>query len=199
MNKRFSRNFKFLRPAKNNDGFALVTVLVLSAVLMATMAIVMNSATMETVMSGAGTFSKMALSRADAGVEYVRGIFNLVGYNDPLNPFDSPYVAENDPYLPIRKEYILDRAKVTYLNEDDLVNKKLEDFMTNSQISYTLSVSRITDNSLLAGTGFSNKYKIVSAGGGGMTLSAYPCRITSTGVAALYSKTIEVEGFNLAP
>jgi len=171
-------------PAGNENGFALITVLVLSAVLMATMAIVLNSATMELVMSGAGSVSKMALARADAGVEYVRGSFDLVSYNDPLNPFNSPYVAADDPYLPIRNDYI---------NTESASIGVPSTVMDSTNTSFSLSVSREINNALLTGRGFGGGLKNT------MKLSAYPCRVTSTGTVGLYSKTVEVLGFTLAP
>ncbi|MEA5113520.1 MAG: pilus assembly PilX N-terminal domain-containing protein [Geobacteraceae bacterium] len=170
---------------RNEKGFALITVLVLSAVLMATMAIVMNSATMEVVMSGASSVSKMALARADAGIEYVRGSFDLVSYNDPLNPFNSPYVAAGNPYLPISNVYI---------NTQSANSGVPSTVMDSTNTGFSLEVSRETNNALLTGRGFSIGQK-----NAGMTLSAYPCRVTSTGTVGLYSKTVAVEGFTLAP
>lgn len=174
---------KFLRPVRNENGFALITVLVLSAVLMATMAIVMNSATMEVIMSGASSVSKMALARADAGVEYVRGSFVLVGYDDPLNPFNSPYVAPDDPYLPIRNDYINNQSALAGVPST---------VMDSTNTGFTLSVSREKDDNLLP-PGFSRKIS------SSMRLSAYPCRISSTGTVGLYAKTVELQGISLAP
>lgn len=176
---------KFLGPARNENGFALITVLVLSAVLMATMAIVMNSSTMELVMSGASSVSKMALARADAGIEYVRGSFDLVSYNDPLNPFNSPYVAAGNPYLPISN---------TYINTQSVNSGVPSTVMDSTNTNFSLEVSRETNNDLLTGRGFSIGLK-----NSGMNLSAYPCRVTSTGTVGLYSKIVEVQGFTLAP
>jgi len=179
----FSEKNTFPCPVRNEKGFALITVLVLSAVLMATMAIVMNSSTMELIMSGASSVSKMALARADAGVEYVRGSFSLIGYNDPLNPFNSPYVAPDDPYLPIRNDYI---------NAESALAGVPATVMDTTNTGFTLSVSREKNNDLLP-PGFSSG---LSAS---MRLSAYPCRINSTGTVGLYAKTVEVQGVSLAP
>ena len=171
-------------PVRNEKGFALITVLVLSAVLMATMAIVMNSSTMELIMSGASSVSKMALARADAGVEYVRGSFSLIGYNDPLNPFNSSTEDPDNPgYLPIRNEYLNDQSALAGVPAT---------VMDTTNTGFTLSVMKQSDNSMLP-RGFSGGLS------SSMRLSAYPCRISSTGTVGLYAKTVQMVGVSLAP
>jgi hypothetical protein len=116
-------------------------------------------------------------------VEYVRGSFALVGYNDPLNPFNAPYVAPDDPYLPIRNDYI---------NAQSALAGVPATVMDTTNTGFTLSVSREKNNNLLPG-GFSGGLS------SSMRLSAYPCRINSTGTVGLYAKTVEVQGVSLAP
>jgi hypothetical protein len=161
----------------NNRGFALVTVLVFATVLMATLAIVMNSTLMETVMSGAGTVSKKALAVADAGVEYVRGTFVLIGSSFPASETSTggnykDEATNSDSKLPSDI-----KSRITFLNLSSMG----------------------VDNSLLSNSGFSGKYVSPNSGGGALSLSAYRSRITSRSQVNLYGKTVEFEGFNLAP
>lgn len=160
-------------PLTNEKGFALITVLVLSAVLMATMAIVMNSSTMETVMSGASTFGKRALTSADAGIEYVRGAFNLVSTGSfPSSTEAGNYTTAAQGALPSP---------------------------LNTEITNVNLISMGVHNELLTNTGFSARYTSSNSGGGGLTLQAYQSRITSRATVATYAKRIELEGYSLAP
>jgi Tfp pilus assembly protein PilX len=158
----------------NNRGFALVTVLVFAAVLMATLALVMNSTLMETFMSGAGTVSKRALAVADAGVEYVRGTFVLIGNSFPASASSTGgnYTTAAQTNLPAP---------------------------SNNQITFLNLSSMGVDNTLLSNSGFSGKYVSPNSGGGALSLSAYRSRTTSRAQLNLYGKTVEFEGFNLAP
>jgi Tfp pilus assembly protein PilX len=179
MNLHSPENRRNPNPLENEKGFALVTVLVLSAVLMATMAIVLNSSTMETIMSGASAVSKRALACADAGVEYVRGTFVLVGGSFPSSSSTGNYT---------------DMAKGTVASAAGALPNPL-----NNEITFLNLSSMGVNNSLLTGRGFSSRFVSSSSGGGGMRLSAYQSRITSRGVVSLYGKSLDFEGFSLAP
>ncbi len=173
MKKTFHAATPPVNPASDADGYILVTVLVFTAVLMATMAIIMNGTLMETIMSGAGTASKKSLSAADAGVEYVRGAFILVnegGYPDKSSSGNYTTTVRNNSPSPLNTE-------ITFVN-----------------------ISSVgADNSILVGKGFSGRYVSSNSGGNSVTLSAYRSVITSTAKVTRYAKTIEFQGYNLAP
>lgn len=156
----------------NERGFALITVLVLSAVLMATMAIVMNSSTMETVMSGASTFAKRALTSADAGIEYVRGSFILVGSSFPSSTAAGNYTATAQGALP---------------------------GPLNTEITFLNLSSMGVNNELLTNRGFSGRYSSPNTSGGNLTLQAHQSRVTSRAAVATHGKRVELEGYSLAP
>lgn len=172
MNSNSPAHKRILNPVSNENGFALITVLVLSAVLMATMAIVMNSSTMETVMSGASTFGKRAMTSADAGIEYVRGSFVLVGSSFPSSTSAGNYTATAQGALPSP---------------------------LNNEITFLNLSSMGVHNEHLTNTGFSGRYSSPNSGGGGMTLQAHQSRVTSRATVANYDKLLEFEGYSLAP
>lgn len=157
---------------RNQQGFALITVLVLSAVLMATMAIVMNSSNLETVMSGASTFGKRAMACADSGIEYVRGSFVLVGSSFPSSTSAGNLTATAKGALPSP---------------------------LNNEITFLNLSSMGVHNEHLTNTGFSGRYSSPNSGGGGMTLQAHQSRVTSRATVANYDKLLEFEGYSLAP
>jgi hypothetical protein len=168
---------KILLPSavSSDEGFALVTALVFAAILMATMTIIINKTILETIMSGASTVSKRALSTADAGVEYVRGSFVLIGNDFPVST-----------------------SVGNYTNTVKATSSGIPAIIRNNVVFVNLS-SMGKDNSLLSNTGFSGKYSTASSGGSGMNLSAYRSRISSVGTVRSFRKNVEFQGFSLAP
>ncbi|WP_298433913.1 pilus assembly PilX N-terminal domain-containing protein [Geobacter sp.] len=158
--------------ARGEAGFALVTVLTFTAVLMAVMTMMLNTTMIETLMSGASTVSKKTLAVADSGVEYVRGTFVLIGNSFPSSSSTGNYTSAVQTQLPSSLG-----QKITFLNMSSMG----------------------ADSSLLAGSGFSAKYVSTSSGGGALKFTPYRSRTTSTAVIGTSRKTVEFEGFNLAP
>lgn len=160
------------RRIDDQSGFALVTVITFAAVLMAMMTMMLNTTMLETLMSGASTVSKKTLSAADGGIEYVRGSFVLIGNSFPASSSTGNFTAQSQAQLPSPLS-----QKITFLN------------MTGMGL----------DAQLLASSGFSGKYVSANSGGGALKLNPYRSRITSTAVINPSRKTIEFEGYNLAP
>ncbi|AJE04943.1 hypothetical protein GPICK_13740 [Geobacter pickeringii] len=160
------------RRTGSEAGFALVTVLTFTAILMAVMTMMLNTTMIETLMSGASSISKKALATADSGVEFVRGSFVLIGSSFPSSSPTGNYTSQAQTQLPSPVG-----QKITFLNMSSMG----------------------ADPSLLTGSGFSAKYVSANAGGGSLKLSPYRSRTTSTAVIGLTRKTVEFEGYNLAP
>lgn len=159
----------------SDKGFALVTVIVFAAVLIATMTLILNTSMLETILSGASTVSKRALTTADAGIEYVRGSFVLIGHEFPSSTSQGNYTD-------------VIRASSSGLPE----------IIRNNVVFVNLSTMG-KDNSLLSNTGFSGKYFSANSCGGGMNLSAYRSRTSSVSTVHSFKKSLEFQGFSLAP
>jgi len=159
-------------PARNEKGMALITVLCFSAILIAMMTMVLNTTMIETLMSGASTTSKRALAAADSGIEYVKGTFVLIGSEFPSSSSAGNYTAEAHSMLPSPLN-----QRVTFLNLSSMGS----------------------DPAALVASGFSNKYVSPNGGGGPLKLQAYHSRINSRAAMGNMNKTVEFEGYSLAP
>lgn len=168
-----SRNHRFRLRLGDQSGMALVTVLTFSAVLMAMMAMMLNTTMVETLLSGASTVSKRTLAAADGGVEYVRGTFVYMGSSGfPASSSTGNLTAEGQAQLPPPLN-----QRVTFLN------------LTGMGV----------DPNLLVGSGFSGRYVAATAGGGALKLQPYRSRTVARAENGISRKTIEFEGFSLAP
>jgi len=173
MTSQASRKNHFRLPMGNQSGMALVTVLAFSAVLMAMMTMMLNTTMVEALLSGGSTVSKQTLAAADGGIEYVRGTFVYMGSGGfPASSPAGNLTSEVQSQLPPPLN-----QRVVFLN------------LTGMGV----------DPSLLVGSGFSGRYVAAAAGGGGLKLQPYRSRTVARAENGISRKTIEFEGFSLAP
>ena len=167
------RKRRFRLPIGNQSGMALVTVITFTAILMAMMAMMLNTTMVETLLSGASTVSKRTLAAADGGVEYVRGTFVYMGSSGfPASSSTGNLTVEGQAQLPAPLN-----QQVTFLN------------LTGMGV----------DPNLLVGSGFSAKYVAATAGGGALKLQPYRSRTVARAQNGISRKIIEFEGFSLSP
>lgn len=173
MTIREHRHYRFRPPMGNQSGMALVTVLMFAAVLMAMMTMMLNTTMVETLLSGASTVSKRTLAAADAGIEYVRGTFVYMGSTGfPASSSTGNLTTEGRAELPGPLN-----QRVTFLN------------LTGMGV----------DPNLLVGSGFSSRYVAATSGGGALKLQPYRSRIVARAESGISRKTLEFEGYSLAP
>lgn len=167
------RHYRFRLPMGNQSGMALVTVLMFAAVLMAMMTMMLNTTMVETLLSGASTVSKRTLAAADAGIEYVRGTFVYMGSTGfPASSSTGNMTAEGQAELPGPLN-----QRVTFLN------------LTGMGV----------DPQLLLGSGYSGTFVSPTAGGGKVQMKPYRSRIVARAESGISRKTLEFEGYSLAP
>lgn len=156
---------------QNKCGFALVTTLIFMTLLMLLIGGLSSTGIIETLLSGTAARSRAALAAAEAGIEYVRGTFVLIGNSPPQSGITGGNsLAAAKAALPASQS-----SRLTFLN--------------NSSMG--------VDESLLAGSGFSGKY--VASGGSALKLRPYRTQIRARATVGGSIKNLEVEGYSLAP